>query len=83
MELAELQKESGTPSARRTPWAILTEPSRRYGGWDPAEFFASGRAQIAGVMGHLRAWASGCAGTGTGLRLRGRPPDPSALRALR
>lgn len=37
--------------ARLDPlWSILTEKSKRYGRWVPAEFFASGRTEIDGVM---------------------------------
>ena len=31
-------------------WAILSEPGRRYGGWDLTQFFATGQAEIAEVM---------------------------------
>src|SRR6266702_8282411 len=31
-------------------WAILTDPTKRGGGWSPAEFFASGEAEIDGVL---------------------------------
>ena len=34
-------------------WAVLTEDSRRGGGWDPEEFFATGREEIAGVFDEL------------------------------
>jgi SAM-dependent methyltransferase len=54
MELGELQKNWDAFGKTDPLWAILTEPSKRYGGWDPAEFFASGRAEIAGVMQRLR-----------------------------
>ena len=27
-------------------WAVLTDPERKGGGWDPEEFFATGRAEI-------------------------------------
>jgi SAM-dependent methyltransferase len=33
-------------------WAVLTSPERRYGKWNPEEFFASGAAEIAHVMRH-------------------------------
>lgn len=32
-------------------WAVLTAPGRRGGGWDEAEFFATGEAEIAHVLG--------------------------------
>jgi SAM-dependent methyltransferase len=31
-------------------WAILSEPDKRLGGWDAAEFFASGRAEVGAVL---------------------------------
>jgi SAM-dependent methyltransferase len=31
-------------------WAILSEPSKRGGRWDPVEFFASGEAEVASLM---------------------------------
>ncbi|MBA2474382.1 MAG: class I SAM-dependent methyltransferase [Actinobacteria bacterium] len=31
-------------------WAVLTAPGRRHGGWEPEEFFATGEAEVAGVM---------------------------------
>ena len=37
-------------------WAILTEPGRRHGGWDAAEFFATGEREIAEVMDRAAAF---------------------------
>lgn len=34
-------------------WAIITYPEKRGGRWDPAEFFATGRDEIAGLMTYL------------------------------
>lgn len=34
-------------------WAVLSDPAKKGGGWDDAEFFKSGRDEIAGVMTHL------------------------------
>jgi len=31
-------------------WGILADPSKRHGRWDPDEFFARGRSEIAAVM---------------------------------
>ena len=31
-------------------WAVLTDPARKGGGWDPEEFFATGRAEIDRLM---------------------------------
>ncbi len=49
-------------------WAILTDPSKRGGRWDPAEFFQTGEGEIAAVLGRagglpsarLRALDFGC-----------------------
>jgi SAM-dependent methyltransferase len=35
-------------------WAVLTHPQKRYGGWDPETFFATGSTQIESIMGELR-----------------------------
>ena len=50
MELAEVQKHWDALERTDPLWAILTEPSKRYGGWDLAEFFASGERAVAEVM---------------------------------
>jgi ubiquinone/menaquinone biosynthesis C-methylase UbiE len=34
-------------------WAILTTPSKRFGGWDDSEFFATGTAEAESLMSHL------------------------------
>lgn len=31
-------------------WAVLTDPARRRGRWDPAEFYATGEVEIAALM---------------------------------
>ncbi|MHB1243252.1 MAG: class I SAM-dependent methyltransferase [Gaiellaceae bacterium] len=31
-------------------WAILSEPEKRLGGWDPEAFFATGRAEVGAVL---------------------------------
>ena len=36
-------------------WAILTEPGKRNGGWDEAEFFATGQNEIAELMARAAA----------------------------
>lgn len=37
--------------AREDPfWAILSDPGKRHGKWDPDQFFASGREEIAAAM---------------------------------
>jgi ubiquinone/menaquinone biosynthesis C-methylase UbiE len=55
MELAEVQKHWDALGRTDPLWAILTVPSKRYGGWDLAEFFASGRQEIAAVMREVEA----------------------------
>jgi SAM-dependent methyltransferase len=37
-------------------WAILSEPSKRYGRWDVDEFLATGRDEIDGVLATARRW---------------------------
>ena len=44
-------------------WAVLVEPGKRGGGWDPDEFFATGRADVADAI----AWLEGL-GLPTGWR---------------
>ena len=34
-------------------WAVLTDPARKGGGWTPEEFFATGRAEIAELLGSV------------------------------
>ena len=34
-------------------WAILTEPEKRGGRWDEADFFAQGRAQLGAILSQL------------------------------
>lgn len=34
-------------------WAVLSEPEKQDGRWDPDQFFQTGRAEIAALMGHL------------------------------
>jgi SAM-dependent methyltransferase len=36
-------------------WAVLTDPSKRRGKWDPDAFFKTGRDEIAGVLARVRA----------------------------
>ena len=37
-------------------WAILSDPSKRYGRWDLDEFLATGREEINGVLAVARQW---------------------------
>jgi SAM-dependent methyltransferase len=36
-------------------WAVLTDPARRHGRWDPAEFFATGETEIAALIKRVEA----------------------------
>jgi SAM-dependent methyltransferase len=31
-------------------WAVLTDPQRKHGGWDPAAFFATGEAEVEAML---------------------------------
>src|SRR4051812_16672834 len=37
-------------------WAILTSPGKRFGGWDDAEFFATGSAEGEALMSRIAAF---------------------------
>ncbi len=53
MELEDLQ-QNWTAFGEQDPlWAILAFPDKRGGGWDLEEFFATGRADVEGVLGEL------------------------------
>lgn len=41
-------------------WAVLTDPTKQGGGWDEAEFYATGRATIAAHLALLPAPGPGC-----------------------
>jgi SAM-dependent methyltransferase len=56
MDLNELQKNWDEFGKTDPLWAILTNPGRKGGKWDPEEFFASGRQDIAGVMRRAQAF---------------------------
>src|SRR4051794_14384082 len=34
-------------------WAILSSPERRFGGWDEAEFFATGDQEVARLLARI------------------------------
>lgn len=55
MDLKELQKNWDQFGKTDPLWAILANPSRRGGGWQPEEFFASGRREITNVMSKAEA----------------------------
>lgn len=50
MDLAELQRNWDAFGRIDPLWAILTTPRLRGNRWDPAEFFSTGRDDVAGVM---------------------------------
>lgn len=54
MNLDDLQRHWNAFGERDPLWAILTDPSRAGGRWDPAEFFATGVAEIAAVVEEAR-----------------------------
>lgn len=55
MDLNELQRNWDEFGKIDPLWAILTTPDRKGGKWDPAEFFASGRPEIAQLMHRAQA----------------------------
>lgn len=52
MEFADLQRNWDAFGRLDPFWAILTDPDRRGNRWDPAEFFATGRQEMAAVFEH-------------------------------
>lgn len=53
MDLRETQ-DHWTQLGRDDPfWAVLTDPNKRGGRWDPKEFFQTGVDEINGVLGNL------------------------------
>jgi SAM-dependent methyltransferase len=50
MEFDELKQAWETLGRTDPLWAILTDPGRRGGRWDPAEFFETGRRTVGKVM---------------------------------
>ena len=53
MELCELQKNWDEFGRRDPFWAVLTDPRFKNNRWDPAEFFATGEADIDSVLSQL------------------------------
>jgi SAM-dependent methyltransferase len=54
MTLEKLKAEWEALAKRDSLWAILTDASKASGGWDLAEFMATGEAEIAVVLGYVR-----------------------------
>lgn len=57
MELTDLAKHWTTFGRTDPLWAVLSDPSKKFGRWDPEEFMASGRAEIGAVMARVDAAA--------------------------
>ena len=55
MDLDELQRHWDAFGQRDPLWAILTDPARKGGRWDTAEFFATGVAQVDALLAEARA----------------------------
>ncbi len=53
MELADVARTWDTLGRTDPLGAIISTPDKRRGGWDPEEFFASGRAEIHDVLGRV------------------------------
>ena len=53
MDLERLRSDWDALAKRDALWAILTDESKVDGGWDVAEFFATGEIEMATVMGCL------------------------------
>lgn len=52
MDFADLQRHWDAFGRIDPLWAILTDPNRRGNRWDPVEFFATGREEIAAHLAH-------------------------------
>ncbi len=55
MNISDLKKNWDAFGEQDPLWAILTDPSKRDGKWDPVEFFATGEREIAAVVEYLAA----------------------------
>jgi SAM-dependent methyltransferase len=54
MDLDELQRHWDAFGQRDPLWAILTDPARKGGRWTPAEFFATGVAEVDALLADAR-----------------------------
>lgn len=68
MDLSELQRNWDDLGQQDPLWAILTENSRHANGWDPDEFFATGREAVDEAVSDLL-------GAGVAIRADGRALD--------
>ena len=56
MDLTQLQWHWDAFGRSDPLWAILTDPERRGNRWSPAEFFETGRAEVAGMFERAATW---------------------------
>jgi SAM-dependent methyltransferase len=54
MELADVARNWDTLGRTDPLWAVISAPEKKFGRWDPGEFFASGRAEVDAVMRRIR-----------------------------
>jgi ubiquinone/menaquinone biosynthesis C-methylase UbiE len=47
VDLSAHQREWNAIAAHDPHWAVLSDPARKYGGWDDDEFFATGEREVA------------------------------------
>jgi SAM-dependent methyltransferase len=52
-DIKSLQRSWEALGREDAMWAVLTDPAKRGGGWDPAQFLASGEREIATVFARL------------------------------
>jgi SAM-dependent methyltransferase len=55
MDLKELEKHWDALGKTDPLWAVLTDPNKRGGKWDPDEFFLAGQREISAVLNHIGA----------------------------
>ena len=85
MNLEELRKNWEVFAETDPLWAIMSDPRKRNGRWELAEFFQTGRRQIDETFGFLEEKGVEVRrGRAARLRLRGREaPDPGSGREVR
>ena len=54
MSLHRLRKQWDRFGLRDPFWAVLTVPGKKNSGWDPAEFFETGKSEIDGVLQYVQ-----------------------------
>lgn len=55
MELQQLKEHWDSFGKRDPLWAVLTDPSKRNGGWRAEEFFETGERDVEAMLAHARA----------------------------